>query len=145
MKKIFFCLIIFLLQNLYAGELSSIQLDSLYNLFVGEKSSVINESPEHETKYIKCGFGLVSAIRENFNSFTIEQQTVLRKLLQRPEKETSIISPDGFFRIHYNTTGSDAPNYDSMGVQESVRLLAEAFDSSYNFEVGFFRLLAAAF
>ncbi len=50
-------------------------------------------------------------------------------ILSRPITDTSIVSPSGFFRIHYNNlTGT--PAY-------SVTEFAKALDSSYRFEVGF--------
>jgi hypothetical protein len=48
--------------------------------------------------------------------------------MARPELSSSIVSPSGFFRIHYDETGPNAPTYD-------INDLAVAFDSSYNFEV----------
>ena len=137
MKKILLTFLFFGIWNIYAGDLSTSQLDSLYNLFVYGRTFSLTEQPVTSTEYIKCGFGLVSAIHENINSFSSQQQVELKKLLQRPTKDASMVTPGGFFRIHYNTSGSDMPNYDNLGLQQSLNLLAAALDSSYNFEVGF--------
>ncbi len=137
MKYIFIIFLLLSISNIFAGDLSTSQLDSLYNLFVHGKSSSFTEQPINSDKYIKCGFGLVAAVNENMNSFSAQQQTEIKKLLQRPVKDASMVTPGGFFRIHYNSTGNDMPNYDNVGLEQSLNLLAEALDSSYNFEVGF--------
>ena len=137
MKKITLALFFLCISSLYAGDLTTTQLDSLYNLFVSRRTTTITQQRVTQQEPIKCGFGLVSSIRENLNAFSTEQQVVLRKILQRPAKQTSMVTPNGFFRIHYDTTGSAVPNYNNLGLQQSLVLLAEALDSSYNFEVNF--------
>ena len=84
MKKILLTFLFFGIWNIYAGDLSTSQLDSLYNLFVYGRTFSLTEQPVTSTEYIKCGFGLVSAIHENMNSFSSQQQVELKKLLQRP-------------------------------------------------------------
>ncbi len=137
MKKIYLVLFLLSISNLYGGNLNISQLDSLYNLFVSRRTTTITQQRVTQQEPIKCGFGLASTIRENLNSFSIEQQIVLRKILARPVKQTSIVTPGGFFRIHYDTTGSAVPNYDNLGLQQSLSLLATALDSAYNFEIGY--------
>ncbi|MFZ2324649.1 MAG: MXAN_6640 family putative metalloprotease [Ignavibacteriaceae bacterium] len=132
-KKIILILLI-LLVKINAQQLSQSQLDSLYNLYTSLRG--INESfqlqtqIEEEPSYRKCGFGIVQEIKNNLSSFSVEQQAILSKILQRPSLPSSIVSPSGFFRIHYSTTGTDAIAYD-------VNLLAQALDSSYSFEVNY--------
>ena len=41
---------------------------------------ILDENPEEK----KCGLGLVTSIKQNLKSFSIEQQNVLSKLLERP-------------------------------------------------------------
>jgi hypothetical protein len=110
------------------------QLDSLYNVFVNAR---IHNNKDHQTKiqsagtaHIKCGFGIVCSIKANLNLFTPAQKAVLQSILERPSTDTSIVTPGGFFRIHYYTSGSDAPVY-------SIDSLAIALDSVYNFEVNY--------
>ncbi len=113
-------------------NLSQSQLDSLYNLYVfirtkeqvGEKPIIISQDQK------KCGFGLAASVFTNFNKFLPEQQDVLKILLQRPPLQTSIVTPKGYFRIHYDQTGANAPGY-------SLTELAAALDSVYEFEVNF--------
>jgi hypothetical protein len=115
-------------------------LDSLYDSYVSSESQAIlpegiSTQNSHE---VKCGFGLASEIKRNFERFSSQQQAMLAKLLQRTVKQTSMVSPSGFFRIHYDTTGLEVPNYNSsLTIQENVFEVALALDSTYNFEVIF--------
>ncbi|AFH50783.1 Hypothetical protein IALB_3080 [Ignavibacterium album JCM 16511] len=120
-------------QTLFAQELSKAQLDSLYNLFLyvrsenkieSDKPAGFPEEPE------KCGFGFVNTIALNVDKFLPEQQAILKVLLQRPSLQTSTVTPKGYFRIHYDQSGTNAPGY-------SLAELAAALDSAYEFEVNY--------
>lgn len=118
------------------SSLTAQNLDSLYNLFL----NVQNHSHElininDDTKPSKCGFGLIASIKENFQAFSVEQQNSINDLMSRNERHTSIVSPSGFFRIHYDTTGTEMPKYDGLSLDECVMQVAVAFDSAYNYEV----------
>lgn len=118
------------------SSLTAQNIDSLYNLFVNVQShshELINISDE--TKPSKCGFGLISSIKENYQAFSVEQLNSINDLMSRNERHTSIVSPSGFFRIHYDTTGSNMPIYDNLPINECVMQVAAAFDSAYNYEV----------
>ena len=135
MKNILIILPIFLIaqQIASAQQFTSSQLDSLFNKMIRLHNPVDNESPLSDSlsyRENKCGFGLVNSIKENLNLFTAEQQRTLKLLLDRPIKSDSLITPEGFFMIHYNSSGADAPAYD-------VNELAAALDSSYNFEINY--------
>ncbi|MGQ9643062.1 MAG: MXAN_6640 family putative metalloprotease, partial [Ignavibacterium sp.] len=109
------------------------KLDSLLNLFVYVRSEnkIESEKPAHFSREPeKCGFGLVNTIALNIDKFLPEQQSILKVLLQRPILQKSIVTPKGYFRIHYDETGINAPKY-------SLTELALALDSAYNFEVNF--------
>ena len=90
------------------------------------------------TQPTKCGFGLVAGAQSHFNDFNFEQQNIIQDILSRPDRETSIVSPSGIFRIHYDTTGVHTPDYFN-GIENTIQLsvdsLAIALDSSYNFEI----------
>jgi hypothetical protein len=134
-----------------AQTLSTFQLDSLYNLFVYVRtpsSFKHNGIQSIDTLHIKCATEIVNSIKLNFNRFTITQQKVLQGLLQRPTTDTSFVSPNGFFRIHFSK--SDYPDYvpdnirsslSSSQLQEDKKIyldsLAIALDSAYNFEVNY--------
>jgi hypothetical protein len=127
---------------LFTNFVTAQNLDSLYNAIVslqGHEHS-INEQDQITSSSApgKCGFTTIADAKKHFNYFTIEQQNRIQKILSRPDKQTSIVSPSGYFRIHYDTTGSSTPNYfigEENNIQLSVDSLAIAFDSSYNFEV----------
>jgi hypothetical protein len=73
---------------------------------------------------------IVNAIVFNLDMFDNDQKVLLKPLLQRPVTATSFVTPGGFFRVHYDLTGPNAPGYD-------LNLLAEALDSTYKFEIDF--------
>jgi hypothetical protein len=124
--------------NLAAQEKSKEYLDSLYNLMTARESNIKLPSPAIDTEPIKCGFPLNAEVKENLEYFTPEQQFELKKIMSRPELETSIVSPSGFFRIHYSRSGTGAPGYDeSLSADENAMLAAEAFDSSYSYEISY--------
>ncbi len=121
----------------FAGSLTllySQDLDSLYNEYVKMKrvssSGTRAENFAPEIHGEKCGFPLAAQIRRNYNKFSREQQASINILSSRPEKQTSIVSSNGYFRVHYNTQGYDAPVYD-------LNELLAALDSVYNFEINF--------
>lgn len=106
-------------------------IDSLYNEFLRVRGINQNVKPQvtGETNLpIKCGFGIVNQVKMNYDRFSSPQKKVISSLLLRPTMDTSFISPRGWFRIHYNKIGNDAPGYD-------VKEVAIAADSSYNYEV----------
>ena len=112
---------------------SSQNLDSLYNKLVELrnpsntftiKQKIITSSGVHE----KCLTSLINEIKLNINNYSPEKKMVIQSILQRPATDTSMITPSGKFRIHYNTSGNQAPAYD-------LNLLAKAADSSYNYEI----------
>jgi len=135
MRKITIVVFILLFSStIIPQELSRNELDSLYNLFTfvrginpsDKMQQILDENPGEK----KCGLGLVTAVKQNLNSFSLEQQSVLSKLLDRPILPNTAVSPNGFFRVHYTTTGPDAIGYD-------LNLLLSALDSAYNFEINF--------
>ncbi|MCJ7552982.1 MAG: hypothetical protein MUO34_03770, partial [Ignavibacteriaceae bacterium] len=109
------------------------ELDSLYNLFLNVKGLGSKISPDLPTgveENLKCGLNLVNTLRFNIDSFSPEQQELLKVLFQRPVTTDSMITPSGRYKIHYYQTGTDAPAYD-------LNLLAIALDSVYKFEIEF--------
>lgn len=128
--------------QIHSQELSRHQLDSLYTKFLQlsapEFLPQTNQLKDLTLEDRKCGFGLISRIKLNFNYFTLEQQNILKPLIQRKVKQKSLVSPSGFFRIHYDTTGSQTPVYDSsLTTDENVYQVALAADSAYRFEVSY--------
>ncbi|MBK8945211.1 MAG: hypothetical protein IPM32_08060 [Ignavibacteriae bacterium] len=117
---------------LFAEYSFSQNLDSLYNEFILQNSQQ-NTSAQFQVsddENIKCGFGLAASIKTQLNEFSLDKQSKIEEILQRPEMQKSIVSPKGYFRIHFDTTGVNIPGYD---IQE----LAIAFDSAYTYEIEF--------
>lgn len=136
--KYFISLTFFLTSYLIAQQsITSTELDSLFIEYSAIKTGLNHHSETHHNSISqtdsfssKCGFFIVNEVRRNFELFTIEQQQKLKLLFQRPVRQTSFVSPSGYFRIHYNSSGSEVPGYD---LQE----LAIALDSSYNFHINY--------
>ena len=109
-------------------------MDSLFNKFLEVRnpalSPEISRLIEYGEDYEKCGLGLVNSLVFNFGRLTDEQQILLKPLLQRPVTSTSFVTPGGYFRVHYDESGFNAPGYD-------INLLADALDSTYRFEIDF--------
>mgnify|MGYP007112919323 CR=1 FL=1 len=78
----------------------------------------------------KCGFRMVNEIKQNFDLLNSSQQKILAPLLQRPQMQKSIVTPKGYFRVHYDTTGVNAIGY-------NLTQFLQALDSAYTFEVIF--------
>lgn len=139
---------LFLLLILSNLLLKAQNTDSLFNAYIQHYGNVKDKTANtiQSTKPDnKCGFGITNTIMQHFNEFTPDQQAILSTMLDRPvERETSIVSPSGLFRIHYDLTGIHRPNYfsipgmtDAEITQMSVDSLAAAFDKSYDFEVNY--------
>ena len=133
MKKIITVILILVsVSQIHSQDFSKNKLDSLYNLFTFVRGINQSDKPqkhfENNPEIIKCGFELVNSIKQNLNGFSIEQQNILSKLLIRPQLQTSVVTPNGFFRVHYDLTGINTLGYD-------LNLLLQALDSVYNFEI----------
>lgn len=152
MKFLISAVLLLLIGNssINAQKYGKTQLDSLYNRFVEFKSykGAVHTGIQTAQVHGKCGFGLISEIKFNYRYFTEEQKKVLDVLFQRPSSDTSFVSPNGFFRIHF--TKSDFPDYipdklrptipaNQMQKYKEIYLdsLAIALDSAYNFEVNY--------
>ena len=140
MKKIILFIVILLNVNLgYSQSLTKNELDSLYNKLIYRNSPQFKlksvQGVEGETKYDKCGFGLVSPLIVNINRFSPQKQSDIKRILQRPQLQDSIITTNGYFKIHYNATGINKPSYDNLSLSECLDLISQTLDSVYNFEI----------
>ncbi len=137
MSKIF---IIFFI--LYQSTVKPQNIDSLYRKLLELKPQTIIKKDIVQTmravkgRPIKCGFAIAAEIKQHLSEYDVESQKTILQILSRPVLQTSIVSPSGFFRIHFDTTGINKPSYFSdKNAFYNANKLAEAFDSSYNFEV----------
>lgn len=127
--------------------MSQAQLDSLYDKFIQLRAPELIPQTDQPVELTledrKCGFGIINSIKSNIILFSSEKQNILKTLFGRPSLETSVISPAGFFRIHYDTSGSNQPLYvSSWSVEQNVAEVAKALDSVYKFEVTYLGFLA---
>ena len=76
----------------------------------------------------KCGTMDLNYFAHHDAHISEDTKTLLLKARSRPLLQKSIISPSGYFRIHYDSTGMNAPSYD-------INELTLAADSSYNYEI----------
>jgi hypothetical protein len=131
-KKLLFFLFVIFSVSLYPQEWSRARLDSLFDLFVAAHNYNQPNIPQNplDSLHTKCGFGVAAEVFIHFNEFTESQQKILKMLTSRPATDTSIVSPSGFFRVHFYTAGSFVPQY-------NVIEFAQALDSAYNFEVNY--------
>src|ERR1035437_7469954 len=131
--------------SLFSQNIPKEQLDKLFSDFMKYKNTGITDNSVIKQEPVKCGFVLINSVRVHFNSFTYEQQQLLKPLLTRPVLQASIVSPSGFFRIHYDTIGINTPVYytaaDTLHYSKQALLqlyldsTAITADSAYNFEI----------
>jgi hypothetical protein len=114
------------------------QLDKLFNDFIKLKNIGLTEGSTNKQEPVKCGFVLSNSVRSHLNEFSYQQQQILKPLLTRPILQTSIVSPSGFFRIHYDTSGTNTPNYGPNNLFNAyLDSVALAADSAYKFEINY--------
>ena len=143
-------LFVFGITTAHAQNYNTAQLDSLFNKFVHFKSfsGAVHNGIQTVTEHGKCGFGLISDVKFNYKYFSAEQRKVLDVLFSRPASDTSFVTPNKFFRVHFKK--SDFPNYIPYNLRSSIPAdqmqhykemyldsLAIALDSAYNFEVNY--------
>ncbi len=143
-KTKFFAVLLLITSGYPQTEITKDKLDSLYNKFLQlrnvENIKLVSPSLAEDNVDRKCGFGLAADVRYYFNQFTQAQQNVLSKIMDRPDLQTSLVSKSGKFRIHYDETGTNKPAYvGNFSAAENAQLVADAFDSSYSFEVGYLK------
>lgn len=133
--SLFILLLLLISSTIYSQQLSSRQLDSLYDCvlkikrpdLLTNKTATVSSVAVHR----KSATGLINAVRMQLQYFTGPQKSVLQSILQGPTTDTSFVTPGGFFRIFFNNKGeSDVPTY-------SMDSLAIALDSVYKVEVDF--------
>ena len=92
----------------------------------------------------KCGTGAVVYAHSRLSQLEAATRSNVLQALQRTEKQKSRLSPSGKFRIHYDTTGSDAPALLTAGpngqripntVERYVDSVAYFFDYAWKLEI----------
>ncbi len=81
----------------------------------------------------RCASMTILDIYKRMDSFSPETKAVIFKLLQRPTCQKSVVSPDGFFRLHYDTVGGHfvpLVDIDENGIPDMVDKCASFCDTS---------------
>jgi hypothetical protein len=124
--------------SLFSQDMLKPQLDRLYSDFIKSRTLVGKANTSLVNQHIKCNFALINSVRLHFKNFTLQQQQTLKQLLTRPTMQTSLVSPSGYYRIHYDTTGINRPNYGNDTLfYTHLNEVAAAADSAYNFEINY--------
>ncbi len=63
----------------------------------------------HKNENSKCLFGLISELQSASRQGNAKAASLLKILDERPALQTSIVSPEGHFRIHFDTIGENTP------------------------------------
>lgn len=118
------------------------RLDSIFTKYVSAHEAYLAEEIHtaiaDTTAGEKCGFPARIELMNSYERLSAEQKQTFEKLQFGPYRDAYLISPDGFFRINYDTAGTHAPKYNpALTVHQNAALAALAFDSSYAFEVHF--------
>ena len=109
-------------------------LDSIFNNYVALRSGLLPDGQPGTIKQ-KCGLPSLSPLVLHFNSLKPDQQATLKSLTARPVKDTSVVSPKKRFRIHFDKSGFEKPDY-------SPDSFAVALDSAWEYEVNFLKYAA---
>jgi hypothetical protein len=113
---------------LFAQEKTNI--DSVFKSFIKLRTQQIDNSG---TTYVeKCGLPSLSQVIQRQNELSVENRAILKPMIDRPVRDTSIVSPKRRFRLHFNKSGFEKPAY-------STDSLLSALDSLYEFEVNFLK------
>lgn len=93
---------------------------------------------------IKCGTSLVAWAHIHWRELSTLDKRDIARALQRPARQKDRLSPSGKFRVHYDTTGVDAPALISAGpsaqridntCEQYVDSVARFFDNAWAVEV----------
>jgi hypothetical protein len=135
-------LLIFLIGHIYGQEKAEQVYLTLCDRMGIEVEKPFNFQPLNTGK---CGFGLYVEVGRNWDKFNEIQKTNIKKALERPQLQTSILTRSGRFRIHFDTTGVNEPFLiDDLGnrIPNSWRgyvdSVARYIDSVYKVQVEIF-------
>ena len=138
MKRFFFVPIVLLLIALLApATAQSSALDSYYLEAFGHSTTrakgLETGSP---LPGFRCGTPLKRGLQRDFKKLSLTTQATLAKYLSAPvlANEATYLSSSGRFRVHYATTGADAPplsDPNANGVPDWVETVASVFEYVY--------------
>ena len=86
-----------------------------------------------------CGTPVIMALATQWPMLSENTQRTFAILLQRPAMQDSIVSPGGYFRVHYDTSGPHAvalTDADRNRVPDYVEEVAKTFDAAWALQIG---------
>jgi hypothetical protein len=92
----------------------------------------------------KCGTSALVYAHLHWNELSLQKRTAIQKILNRPAKQKDRLSRSGRFRVHYDTTGIDAPSLITSGpnsqkipnsVEQYIDSVGACFDFAWKLEV----------
>jgi len=95
----------------------------------------LDEALDHQ---LKCALPFIAEVRSHYHELSELQQQEFDGIFSKPEKDTYAVSPMGYFRIYYDTSGTHAPSMIDTGmngVPDFIDSAAAAFDYSYLVQV----------
>ena len=85
---------------------------------------------------LKCGTDIVLEVKKRWSELTNDQQALAAGFFARPATDTHYVSPGGFFKIHYDSSGFHGVSMaddDANSIPDFIDLAAKSFDSSWNY------------
>lgn len=85
------------------------------------------------TTTIKCPTGILFEIKQNWDRLSPETQQYFSTSLARTSTAFTYNSPSGYFKLHYDTTGTDGVNPEDLNtnfIPDFIELMAEYCDSA---------------
>ncbi len=119
--------------DLSAGRITEAEAVVYQFMAIRNSENLPQEYRPKEPFFSRAGTTLKAHVKSLWPTLSASQQEVLQPLLQRPTRERlpdTLVSPNGRFKIHYTTSGTDAAALNF--IQET----AATFDYVYDFEVG---------
>lgn len=122
----------------FAGELDTYYLQQFGELATGSSGTVLKSAQTATVQ--KCGMPLRHNLKRDWKQLETSTQKTLEKYLAKPTLagEKIVTTNGGHFRIHYASTGSDAPplaDIDSNGIPDWVETVADVFEAVYDREI----------
>jgi len=124
-----------------SGKLSHDEyvLNLLFNIV--DRTKLDKEFQEEIPGIEKCGTSTFLKLREENKTASSFVQNEINKVVARPTKQKYLDSPKGYFRIHFDTSGTHAvylPSIDTLpqnGIPDYVDRTSEIFDRVWEYEI----------
>ncbi|RKY86987.1 hypothetical protein DRQ09_05210 [candidate division KSB1 bacterium] len=85
---------------------------------------------------VKCGTGIIVGLKTYWKLLTEKEKRYFSYFFQRPVMQNQYITPQGHFKIHYDTFGNNAiPLIDENNnkIYDYIEVAAEAFEKAFSF------------